>query len=66
MLWLATRISFGIILVNIFALLCTYGTGEHNELVKMTRQALFAIPLLLGFDLSRYAQRCWRADCLAD
>jgi accessory gene regulator protein AgrB len=66
MLWLATRIGFGIILVNIFALLCTYGTGSHNEFIEMTRQALFAIPLLLGFDLSRYARRCWHADCLAD
>ncbi len=66
MTWLATRCGFGLILLNIFALFCTYGTGAQNEFVTVTRQALFILPALLCFDLGRYGLRCWRADCLAD
>ncbi len=66
MLWIATKIGFGLILINLFALLCTYGTGTPNSFVEATRHALLALPALLLFDLGRYGLRCWRYDCLAD
>ena len=66
MMWIATKTGIGLILVNLFALLCTYGSGAPNSFVAGMQHALLALPALLLFDLGRYGLRCWRYDCLAD
>ena len=64
--WLATKISFGIILAHLLATLCAYSQAAANPMTGVTATALCFIPALLMIDLTRYAVRCWRTDCLAD
>lgn len=64
--WFATKIGFGIILVNLLATLQAYGAGAHGPIFGMTSAALLAVPALLAVDLIRYAVYCWQQDCLAD
>ena len=64
--WMATKIGYALIGAYLFSLVCSFGLNYAHDLVVLTRQALFILPLLLCFDLVRYGRRCWRQDCLTD
>lgn len=66
MQWTATKIGSALIGIYLFSLVCSFGLDVGHDLVRLTRQTLLLLPLLLCFDLIRYCCRCWRQDCLAD
>ncbi len=66
MAWIATKFGTAIILTNLLATMLAYSEGGHGPVFAATSTALCIVPVLLSFDLIRYAKRCWRQDCLAD